>query len=263
MSNNRLTTPPRTIECGAAEWRVRVELAACYRLFVQFGWTDVIFTHLSARVPGQPNQYLINPYGLLFEEITASNLIKVNFDGEVIQGEGVDKNTQYNDAGHAIHAAVLRARDDVHAVLHSHTRAGMAVSAMQCGLLPLSQQANEIGALVCTHEYDYAPDNEAECKRLGDDLGDHWLMIMQNHGLLSVGRTIGEAFYFLYMLENACKVQVDVLASNVDTITPSPQSVAALVEYARPPLDAPADYVEMTWDALIRRLNARDCSYQK
>ena len=113
------------------EWDTRVRLAACYRLFVKFGWTDLIFTHLSARVPGQPEQYLINPYGLLFEEITASSLLKVDFDGNVISGDHA-----YNDAGHAIHTAVLKARPDINAVFHSHTRAGMAVSTMKCGLLP-------------------------------------------------------------------------------------------------------------------------------
>ena len=111
------------------EWSLRQELAACYRLFVKFGWTDLIFTHLSARVPGQPNQYLINPFGLLFQEITASNLIKVDFEGNVVSGD-----YPYNDAGHAIHSAILKARPDVNVTLHSHTRAGTAVSAMTCGL---------------------------------------------------------------------------------------------------------------------------------
>jgi ribulose-5-phosphate 4-epimerase/fuculose-1-phosphate aldolase len=119
----------------------------------------------------------------------------------------------YNNAGHAIHTAVLKARPDVNVALHSHTRAGMAVSCMECGVLPLTQQANEVSDILCYHKYGVATDNEEECRKLGEDLGDKWLMVMQNHGLLSVGRTVGEAFYMLYMLENACKVQVDVLDS--------------------------------------------------
>ena len=190
------------------EWALRQDLAACYRLFVKYGWTDLIFTHLSARVPGEPYHYLINPYGLLFQEITASNLIKVDFSGNVVSGD-----YPYNEAGHAIHSAVLKARPDINVALHSHTRAGTAVSAMACGLLSLSQQANEIGNLVCYHRYDVATDNDDECARLGEDLADKWAMIMHNHGLLSVGRDMAEAFYLLYTLENACKIQVDVMAS--------------------------------------------------
>lgn len=199
-----------------SEWELRCDLAACYRLFVKYGWTDLIFTHLSARVPGEPEHYLINPYGLLFDEITASNLIKVNFAGEVVAGD-----FPYNEAGHAIHSAVLKARPDINVVLHSHTRAGSAVSCMADGFLPLSQQANEIMGMICYHEYDYAPDNASECERLGNDMADKWLMIMHNHGLLGAGRTVAEAFYNLYILENACKIQVDVMSAGADYRVPS------------------------------------------
>ncbi|MDD9822764.1 MAG: class II aldolase/adducin family protein [Gammaproteobacteria bacterium] len=240
-----------------AEWQVRRDLAACYRLFVRYGWTDLIFTHLSARVPGRADQYLINPYGLLFEEITASNLIKVDFDGRVIAGD-----EPFNDAGHAIHTAILRARPDLNAVLHSHTRAGMAVSCMRCGLLPLSQQASEVGKLVAYHDYHLATDNAAECEALGRDLGDKWLMIMRNHGLLSAARTVAEAFYHLYTLENACKVQVDVLASGGEYVTPSAEAVAAIAGYARPPADAPADFVTRAWEALLRQLQRDGAAYK-
>ncbi|MGI9310495.1 MAG: class II aldolase/adducin family protein [bacterium] len=240
------------------EWRVRIDLAACYRLFVRFGWTEVIFTHLSARVPGHADQYLINPYGLLFDEVTASNLIKVDFDGNVIAGDH-----PYNDAGHAIHSAILRARPEVNAVLHSHTRAGMAVSCMQCGLLPLTQHANEVRELVCYHDYDIATDNETECRRLGRDLGDRWLMIMRNHGLLSAGREVAEAFYLLYMLECACKVQVDVLASGAEPSVVHADALAGMAEYGRPPADGPAPYVAQTWRALLRSLDRQGSSYKE
>lgn len=136
-------SPKNQLEISDAEWLTRQELAACYRLFVKFGWTDSIFTHLSSRVPGRTDHYLINPFGLLFQEITASNLIKVDFDGELVTGD-----YPYNDAGHAIHSSVLIARPDINFVLHSHTRAGSAVSCMQEGLLPLSQQSGEILNLV-------------------------------------------------------------------------------------------------------------------
>jgi len=221
-------------ECSAAEWDLRIELAACYRAFVHYGWTDLLFTHLSARVPNEDNQYLINPYGLLFQEITASNLIKVDFDGNVIDGD-----YPFNDAGHAIHTAILRARSDIHVALHSHTRAGMAVSCMSEGLLPLTQQANEIGDLICYHNYAIATDNAEECEMLGKDLADKWLMIMRNHGLLSVGRTVGEAFYYLYTLENACKVQVDVMQSGSTPVLPSQKAIDDLKEEGIPPVNEP------------------------
>lgn len=252
-----VTSSTSTSDISDEEWELRQELAACYRLFVHYGWTDLIFTHLSARVPGQPNQYLINPYGLLFQEITASNLIKVDFNGNVLAGD-----YPFNDAGHAIHTAVLKARPDVNAVLHSHTRAGMAVSCMDCGLLPLTQQANEVSGIVSYHRYGVATDNEEECRRLGEDIGEKVLMIMHNHGLLSTGRSVAEAFYYLYTLENACKVQVDVLASGVKTIQPQPDVIKQLNDYGIPPEDAPGDYVSRSWEAVIRMLDGKDPSYK-
>ena len=243
------------------EWSLRQDLAACYRLFVKFGWTDLIFTHLSARVPGQPDQYLINPYGLLFQEITASNLIKVDFDGKVVSGD-----YPYNDAGHAIHSAVLRARPDVNIALHSHTRAGIAVSCMKEGLLPLSQQANEIGGLICYHRYDLATDNEEECKSLGEDFADKWAMIMHNHGLLAAGRDMAEAFYLLYTLESACKIQVDVMASGAERVIPDKNAIASAEKFGlvgKPEkAQIPDNYLDRNWRALIRMLDREDPSYQ-
>ena len=240
------------------EWRVRQDLAACYRLFVYYGWTDLIFTHLSARIPGHCDQYIINPYGLLFSEVTASNLIKVDFDGNVLQGD-----CPYNSAGHSIHTAILKARPEVNTVLHSHTRAGMAVSCMECGLLPLTQQANEVGGIVCYHKYDVVTDNPEECRKLGEDMGDKWLMIMNNHGLLAAGRTVAEAFYYLYTLENACKVQVDVMASGAKQWALEASVVKALNDYGAPPQPAPADFVTRSWDAVIRMLDQQDPAYKQ
>ena len=243
------------------EWALRQDLAACYRLFVKYGWTDLIFTHLRARVPGEPYHYLINPYGLLFQEITASNLIKVDFSGNVVSGD-----YPYNEAGHAIHSAVLKARPDINVALQSHTRAGTAVSAMECGLLSLSQQANEIGNLVCYHRYDVATDNDDECARLGEDLADKWTMIMHNHGLLSVGRDMAEAFYLLYTLENACKIQVDVMASGAKQVIPNRNAIANVEEFSlvgKPNAGDPDGYLQRNWQALIRMLDREDQSFRQ
>ncbi|MEM7207781.1 MAG: class II aldolase/adducin family protein [Pseudomonadota bacterium] len=240
------------------EWQIRCDLAACYRLFVKYGWTDLIFTHLSARVPGYDDQYLVNPYGLLFNEITASNLIKVDFDGNVIAGD-----YPYNDAGHAIHTAVLKARPDINVALHSHTRAGAAVSCMKEGLLPLSQHAGEMRDLVSYHEYGIArEDNPEECESLGRDLADKWLMVMYNHGLLSVGRSVGEAFYLLYMLEIACKIQVDVMASGAQMIFPEPSVMDDLARLGVPPSDGPCDSSTRNWEAMIRMVEKSDPDYK-
>jgi ribulose-5-phosphate 4-epimerase/fuculose-1-phosphate aldolase len=239
------------------EWQVRVELAACYRLFVKYGWTDLIFTHLSARVPEADNLYLINPYGLLFDEVTASSLLKVDFDGNVISGDH-----PYNDAGHAIHTAVLKARPDVNVVMHSHTRAGMAVSTMQCGLLPLTQQANEIMDNVAYHDYDVSV-SEEECARLGQDIADRHLMIMHNHGLLSCGRDAAEAFYLMYTLENACKVQVDALASGQEIKMPKQSAAERMSQYGKVQSDSPSRSSRLAWQALIRTLDAQDPSYKQ
>ena len=248
----------RPDEISDDEWQVRCDLAACYRLFVKYGWTDLIFTHLSARVPGQAEQYLVNPYGLLFQEINASNLIKVDFDGNVVAGD-----YPYNNAGHAIHTAVLKARPDINVALHSHTRAGMAVSCMKKGLLPLTQQANEVRDMLSYHEYGVADENNPEeCEALGRDLRDKWLMIMHNHGLLSVGRTVGEAFYYLYTLENACKVQVDVLATGADMIFPEESCIEELAQWTYPTAEGPCKSATIAWDAMLRMLDTQDPSYK-
>ena len=240
-----------------AEWAVRVELAACYRLFVKYGWTDLIFTHLSARVPGMDDVYLINPFGLLFEEITASSLLKVDFAGNLISGD-----YPYNDAGHAIHTAVLRTRPDVNVVLHSHTRAGMAVSTMKCGLLPLTQQANEVMPNVAYHDYDIAVGAEEECERLGKDIADKHAMIMHNHGLLTCAGDVAEAFYLMYTLENACKVQVDALASGQELHITKESAREAFATYGKVKAGKPSRSSRKAWPAMIRMLDAQDSSYK-
>ena len=238
-----------------AEWQTRVDLAALYRLFVRYGWTDLIFTHISARVPGEENTYLINPYGLFFDEITASSLIKADFDGNVIDPVG----GEYNQAGHLIHTAVLKARPEVNFVLHTHSRAGAAVSAMKCGLLPLTQHSNLILNTVAYHDYAQVTSDEEECERLGADIEDKYLMIMRNHGLLGCGRTAAEAFHCLYYLEMSCKIQVDILASGQEYIVPDDDAVAGLAKSGAPG-DVPKG--DRAWPGLLRGLDRTDPSYR-
>ena len=245
---------PRPVRFTEDEWRTRVDLAALYRLFVHYGWTDLIYTHITARVPGEPSHYLINPYGLMFEEMTASNLMKVDFEGNVVDGDG-----PYNEAGHLIHTAVLKARPDVNFVAHTHSRAGTAVSAMKCGLLPISQHANLILSTVAYHDYALVTSAEEECEHLGRDLGDSFVMLLRNHGLLACGRTAGEAFHFLYDLEMACKIQVDVLAGGTEYVTPSAEAIRGVQESGRP---GPEPAGTMAWEALVRMLDRKDRSFR-
>ena len=201
------------IEPARTEGEAREQLAAMYRLYVHFGWTDLIFTHASARVPEVPEHYLIKADELMLDEVCASNLIKVDLDGNLVSGDYPP-----NPAGHLIHTAVLRARADVNFVAHTHSRAGAAVSCMQCGLMPLSQHANLILPTVSYHSYQDVTIAEDECSALAHDLGARHLMILRNHGLLSAGRGVAECFYYLYYLEMACKIQVDVLASGQEPV---------------------------------------------
>ncbi len=239
---------------SSEEQEARVNLAALYRLFVHYGWTDLTYTHIAARVGGEDDCYLINPYGLLFEEITASSLNKVEFSGSVVSGEH-----PYNKAGHLIHTSVLKARPEINFVIHSHTRAGAAVSAMKCGLLPLSQQANVIRGTLAYHPYAVVDEGPEECARLVRDLGDKHLMILNNHGLLACGRSAGEAFLYHYFLEMACEIQVDVLRSGEEWIAPDESVVEALAAWGGP---RPKPWGDKQWMAMLRLLDRKDPSYR-
>lgn len=238
-----------------AEWETRVDLAALYRLFVKYGWTDLIYTHISARVPGEEGNYLINPYGLFFDEINASSLVKADYDGNVL--DPVD--AEFNQAGHLIHTAVLKARPDINFVLHTHSRAGTAVSAMECGLLPLSQHSNLIMDQVAYHDYAQVTSDEDECERLGSDLGDKYVMVLRNHGMLACGRTAAEAFHFLYYMEMSCKIQVDVLAAGKDYIVPDAAARESLAKYGTP---GELPQGQRAWPGLVRGLDRQDPSYR-
>ena len=205
---------------SAEEWQTRVDLAACYRLTAMYGMTEMIANHISCRVPGSHDHFLINPYGMLYEEIDASCLIKVDLDGNILFNAS---DYGVNAAGFVIHSAIHMARHDVDCVAHTHTPAGMAVSAMECGLLPLAQTSMRF-LHIAYHDFEGIADDVGERERLVADLGDHEAMVLRNHGLLVVGRTIPATFNLLYRMERACEVQVMALSCNTKLVYP-PQDV--------------------------------------
>lgn len=208
---------------GASEWQARVDLAAAYRLVALHGMDDSIFTHISARVPGEDGRFLINPYGLRFEEVTASNLVKIDTEGRVIEdsdGHG------FNPAGFTIHSAVHMARHDAACVLHTHTEAGVAVACQRGGVWPVSQWALQFHGKVAYHPYEAIALDLAERERLIADLGDKPVMVLQNHGMLTVGRSVAEAWKLAFNLERTCRAQLRLQASGAE-IQPVPEAVAA------------------------------------
>lgn len=241
-----------------AEWQVRVDLAACYRLVARYGMSDLVYNHITARVPGDAEHILINPYGFLYAEITASSLYKIDLDGNVV----LKPDTHYgiNHAGYVIHSAVHAARHDVACVIHTHTRAGMAVSAMKCGLLPLTQTAMRFHGATAYHDYEGPAIDLDERARLVRDLGKHDAMVLRNHGLLTCGRSIGEAFNLMYWLEMACKAQVDAMASGTELVLPSPQVAETTASRYAP--GNRRVYGEMEWEAMLRQLDREDPSYR-
>ncbi|MAP11201.1 MAG: class II aldolase [Gammaproteobacteria bacterium] len=242
--------------CSMAEWQVRCDLAAFHRLYAHFGWTDLIYTHLTARVPGEPDHYLIKPDLLLMDEVCASDLLKMDMDGNMVEGDAPP-----NIAGQLIHSAVLAARPDVQFVAHTHTRAGAAVSCMECGVLPLSQHANVILPTVTYHDYQDVTSEAEECAALGRDLGPHFLMMMRNHGILAVGRTAAECFYYLYYLEMACKIQVDVLASGQKPILLDQRMVEGLFSDGDVPNKQPGGV--KVWEPLMHMLDRKGEEYRR
>ena len=199
-----------TIRLVPSEAELRVQLAAAYRLVEHFGWNESIYGHLTVRVPGPERHFLINPYGLRYGEVTASNLVKITLAGEIV-GRA---EWPVNAAGYAIHGAIHKAAPEAHCVMHTHSPAGMAVAALECGLLPISLDATLFHGTVGYHAYEGAIVSEAEKARLVEDLGRNRALILRNHGLVTVGRTIAEAFLYLHRLETACRTQVDALAMN-------------------------------------------------
>ena len=245
-------------QVSAEEWQARVDLAACYRLTAMFGMTEMIANHISCRVPGEPHNFLINPYGMLYEEIDASSLIKVDHDGNTVFNAS---DYGVNAAGFVIHSAIHMAKHDVDCVAHTHTPAGMAVSAMECGLLPLAQTSMRFVHLAY-HDFEGIADDVGERERLVKDLGDHEAMILRNHGLLIVGRTIPAAFNALLRLERACEVQVMALSCNTKLTIPSTDILEKTFDKVRPRADKPNRNGDLAWPALLRKLDRVDTSYR-
>ncbi|WP_040487898.1 class II aldolase/adducin family protein [Fodinicurvata sediminis] len=246
-------------QVSSEEWEARVNLAACYRLMALYGMTDLIYNHISARVPGHPDQFLINSYGLRYNEMTASSLCKIDHEGNIL----LDPGTGYgiNQAGFVIHSAVHEARPDVDCVIHTHTRAGMAVSAMKCGLLPIAQTSMRFHNRVGYHDYEGVALDLDERARLVADLGPHYAMILRNHGLLTCGLNIAHAFNLMYWLENACKVQVDVMNASSELQLP-PEEVCEKTAKLYDP-DVRRVYGEMEWQAMLRQVDEANPGYDQ
>lgn len=243
------------------EWAMRVDLAACYRLVEMFGWSDLLGTHISARVPGEENAFLINPYGLLFEEISASSLVKVDEEGTILSP------TEYriNPAGFVIHGAVHMARPDVACALHTHTPAGTSVATQKHGLLPLTQHALAVIAHTAYHGYEGIATDLNERERLVRDLGDNNILVLRNHGLLTVGRTVAEAFVWMYRAERACRMQLAIQQAGAEVIE-IPEDVQQTTIARNRLANSPEGHRpigKLEWPALLRKLDRVDTSYKQ
>jgi ribulose-5-phosphate 4-epimerase/fuculose-1-phosphate aldolase len=244
MNTTAPTARPR--DCSEAEWKVRCDLAALYRLMAYHRWTDLIFTHISARVPGRDHHFLINRYGVLFHEMRASDLVKIDCDGNVV--EDASETKPVNAAGFVIHSAVHMARADLACVIHTHTAAGIAVSAQQHGLLPISQHALKYYGHLAYHGYEGVTLDVDERERLVADLGQHDAMILRNHGLLAAGRSTPEAFDNIYFLERACQAQLAAMTGGPELIFPPEEVCRKTAEQFRRDEARSAK----TWEAALR-----------
>jgi ribulose-5-phosphate 4-epimerase/fuculose-1-phosphate aldolase len=239
-----------------AEWQVRVDLAACYRLFHHYRMTDMIFTHISARVPGPEHHFLINPYGLMFREVTASNLVKVDLEGRKV----IASPHEVNPAGFTIHSAVHQAREDAQCVLHVHSINGISVSAQRDGLLPLSQHSIFVLSSLAYHDYEGVALDDDEKPRLVGDLGTKRFLMLRNHGLLTVGRSVAEAFMSMYLFETACMIQVRAQSGGRELV----HIGASIVEGAGEQWEkvTRGSGGGLAWPALLRMMDSVDPSYR-
>ena len=250
-----MSSPSLKDQVSPEEWQLRVDLAACYRLVAAYGWSDLIFTHISARMPGPEHHFLINPYGLLFEEITASSLIKIDQAGNKLS-QSVHP---INPAGFVIHSAVHAVREDAACVLHTHTRAGVAVSAQVCGVLPISQQSTFVLASLGYHSYEGVALHDAEKPRLQADLGTAKHLMLRNHGLLVVGSSIAEAFLLMYNFESTCQIQIAAQAGGSLTQV-DPRIIDGVGHAMRAQTDGLGG--AFAWPAMLRKLDRTDSSYR-
>ena len=256
-----MSTSPKTQtireQVSSEEWQTRVDLAAAYRLVALYGWDDLIFTHISSRVPGADHHFLLNPYGMMFEEVTASSLVKIDLDGKKV----MDSASFINPAGFTIHSAVHAAREDALCVMHLHTDYGIAVSAQKDGLLPISQQAMFPLASLAYHEYEGLALNEAEKPRLVADLGNKSYMILRNHGLLTLGESAAEAFLSMYILERACRIQI-LAQSGGRELHPVSEPIIDLTAKQLSAVTV-GQGSALAWPGLLRKLDRIDSSYRE
>lgn len=242
-------------QVSAQEWQLRQDLAACYRLVAHYGWSDLVFTHISARIPGPDHHFLINPYGLMFDEITASSLVKVDQHCNKLN----DSPYSVNPAGFVIHSAIHEAREDAGCVLHTHTRAGVAVSAQKDGVLPLSQQSTFVLASLAYHDYEGVAFRPDEKPRLQADLGHANFMVLRNHGLLVVGKIIADAFLSMYTFEATCQIQLAAQSGGGALTHVNPRIVSGVAESMRVQTGGLGG--AFVWPALLRKLQRIDPGY--
>ena len=240
---------------SSEEWQARLNLAAAYRLVADYGWDDLVFTHISARVPGPEHHFLINPYGMMFEEITASSLVKVDLDGNIV----MKSDYSINPAGFTIHSAVHAAREDAICVMHLHTDNGIAVSAQADGLLPISQQALFVLASLGYHDYEGLALNDEEKPRLVADLGNKTFLILRNHGLLTVGQSVPDAFLSMFLLERACRIQI-LAQSGGGKLIPVSDKILAQIP-AQSAIVTKGGRGNLAWPGLLRKLDRIGSNY--
>jgi ribulose-5-phosphate 4-epimerase/fuculose-1-phosphate aldolase len=242
---------------SAEEWQLRVDLAACYRLVALYGWSDLVFTHISARVPGPEHHFLINPYGLMFDEITASSLVKVDQQCNKI----IESPYPVNPAGFVIHSAVHAAREDIQCVLHTHTKAGIAVSAQKDGVLPISQQSTFVLASLAYHDYEGVAFRDDEKPRLQADMGSANYLMLRNHGLLTCGKTISDAFLSMYVFETTCQIQIAAQSGGTELTHVNPKIVEGVGQAMKVQTGGLGG--QFVWPSLIRKLDRIDDSYKQ
>ena len=260
MPTGHLDIPSMQPHCTPAEWQARIDLAACYRLVDLYGMSDMMANHISSHVPGEPGAFLINPYGMMYEEITASSLIKVNLAGDILASPDFGEMAYgINRAGYVIHSAIHEARPEIACVIHTHSWASMAVSALECGLLPITQTAMRF-LKIGYHDYQGVVLDDAEKASLVKDLGAGDALMLRNHGALVVGRSIGEAFNWMHRVELSCHSQLAAMACNTPLVQPPPAVLEATWNNYQRGTRRP--YGLMEWPALLRKLDRMDPSYR-
>ncbi len=253
-----LNIPTVQNKVSAEEWQTRIDLAACYRLVALYGWADLVFTHITAKIPGGENQFLINPYGMLFDEITASSLVKIDLGGNKLDSENP---FPVNPAGFTIHSAIHAARHDAKCVLHVHTANGVAVAAQKNGLLPLSQQSIFVLASLAYHDYEGVALNDDEKPRLVNDLGEKLFLMLRNHGLLTVGESIADAFLLMYFFESACNIQIRAQAGGGELISIPKTIIDGAQQQAKQVTKGLGG--NLAWPGLLRKLDKMDSGFRR